>query len=70
MLDLKWADAFIGLANAAVIDEMNTTNGTTSISAGFDDATVASGKCIYVEFQADPDSAITQANINVTFDYD
>ena len=68
--DLKWADAFIGLANAAVIDELDTTSGAASISEGFDDATVASGKCIYIEFQADPDSGITQIGIDVTFDYD
>jgi len=68
--DLKWADAFIGLANAAVIDEIDTTSGTTSIAAGFDDADVASGKCIYIEFQADPDSGIKQVCVDVTFDWD
>jgi hypothetical protein len=69
-LDLKWADTFIGLANAAVIDVIDTTNGVTSISAGFDDADVASGKCIYVEFGAEPDEAITQVCIDITYDYD
>jgi len=69
-LDLKWADAFIGLANAAVIDELDTTNGVADIDAGFDDADVASGKCIYLEWQADPDAAITQVCVDVTYDYD
>lgn len=52
-LDLKRADAFIGVANAAVIDVMDTTNGTASedtdanINAG---AAVANGKVIYLEF--------------------
>ncbi len=69
-LDLKWADTFIGLANAAVIDVIDTTNGVTSIGAGFDDADVASGKCIYVEFGAEPDEAITQVCIDITYDYD
>jgi len=70
VLDLKWADAFIGLANAAVIDELDTTNGVASIAAGFDDADIASGKCIYLEWQADPAAAITQVCVDVTYDYD
>jgi hypothetical protein len=68
--DLKWADAFIGLANAAVIDELNTTAGVTTITSGFDDATVAASKCIYILFNADPDAAITQVTIDVTYDLD
>ena len=68
--DLKWADAFIGLANAAVIDEMNTTAGVTTITSGFDDATVAASKCIYILFNAEPDENITQVIVKVTFDYD
>jgi len=69
-LDLKWADAFIGLANAAIIDQIDTTSGTTSITEGFEDADIESGKCIYLEFQADPDAGITQASIDITFDWD
>lgn len=68
--DLKWADAFIGLANAAVIDELNTTAGVTTITTGFDDATVVAGKCIYILFNADPDAAITQVIVDVTYDLD
>ena len=69
-IDLKWADAFIGLANAAVIDICDTTVGTTDISADFDDATVASSKCIYWSFGAEPIAAITQFNFDITWDYD
>jgi hypothetical protein len=52
-LDLKRADAFIGVANAAVMDVLDTTNGASSegtaanINSG---ATVAVGKVIYLEF--------------------
>lgn len=52
-LDLKYADAFIGVANAAVVDVLDTTNGASSedtdanINGG---AAVANGKVIYLEF--------------------
>lgn len=69
-IDLKWADAFIGMASAAFIDVCDTTSGTTSIAAGFDDATIASGKCIYWSFGAEPDAAMTQFSFDITWDYD
>jgi len=68
--DLKWADAFIGLAGATLIVAIDTTNGTADVDAGFNDATVAAGKCIYVEFAADPDAAITQVCVKIRYDYD
>jgi hypothetical protein len=52
-LDLKYADAFIGVANATVIDVLDTTTGTSSedtdanINSG---AAVANGKVMYLEF--------------------
>jgi hypothetical protein len=69
-IDLKWANAFIGMASAAIIDVCDTTGGTTSISAGFDDATIESGKCIYWSFGAEPIAAITQFNFDIAWDYD
>ena len=69
-IDLMWADAFIGLGNSAAIDECNTVSGATSISTGFDDATVASGKCIYWLLNAEPDSDITQFAWDVKYTYD
>lgn len=68
--DLKWADAFIGLANATLIEPIDTTTGTTYIDSGFDDATVVAGKCLYIEFAADPDSNIKQAMVKIKYDYD
>lgn len=52
-LDLKYADAFIGVANAAVIDVLDTLSGVSSedtdanINGG---AAVANGKVVYLEF--------------------
>jgi len=69
-IDLKFADAFIGLANATLIEPIDTTSGTTDIDSDFDDATVAAGKCLYVEFGADPDSNITQAIVKIRYDFD
>ena len=68
--DLKWSDAFIGFANAAVIDVCDTTSGTTSITSGFDDATVASGKDIYLLLDATPDADITQLGCDISYTYD
>ena len=66
--DLKWADAFIGLANATVINDFDTTNGVredTSITAG----SVAAGKCLYFSFGASPSSDITQMGFDIEYIY-
>ena len=68
--DLMFCDAFIGNANRTVIDEMNTTNGAISITAGFDDATVPANKCVYIRFNAEPDAGITQVNVRATYTID
>lgn len=68
--DLKYADAFIGLANATLIVAIDTTNGTTDVDAGWNDNTVVAGKVLYVEFAADPDSNITQAMVKIRYDFD
>ena len=66
-LDLKYADAFIGVANAAVIDILDTTTGVStedtdaSINAG---AAVANGKVMYLEFG----TAYTEANHQIIFE--
>lgn len=61
--DLRYADAWIGLANAADIDEIDTTNGVSSedtdsnINGG---SAVSNGKVIYIGFDADPEGTCTQ----------
>jgi hypothetical protein len=68
---LKWADAFIGKANAAVIDDDITVAGAISIAAAaMDDPTIASGKCIYLLFDAQPDVATTQMCIDIVYTFD
>jgi hypothetical protein len=70
---INFADAFIGLANAAAIDDTATVGGVTTLTgsgAGFDDATVAAGKCIYLLFNAEPIAAIKQMSVDITYDFD
>lgn len=52
-LDLKRADAFIGVANSAVMDVLDTTAGASSETAAANinsGAVVANGKVVYLEF--------------------
>jgi len=68
--DLRYADAFIGLANAADIDEIDTTSGTSSedtnasINGG---SAVANGKVVYIGFDADPEGTCVQWNFEMWF---
>jgi hypothetical protein len=58
--DLKFADDINngGFANATVIDVCDTTSGAVTITTGFDDATVPSGKYIYLQLDAAPHADI------------
>ncbi len=67
---IKFADAFIGLANATVIEDTATVAGVTTVTSITGDATVPTNKAIYIQFEADPDANITQVSVNVTWDYD
>lgn len=66
--DLKYADAFIGLANPVVINDFDTTNGVRSDSS-ITSGSIASGKCIYISFDAQPEAAITQIAFDITYYY-
>jgi hypothetical protein len=66
--DVKYADTFIGLANAVVINDFDTTSGVRSDST-IATGDVAVGKCIYLQFDSQPNSAITQMTIDLTYDY-
>jgi len=67
-LDFKRADAFIGVANAAVIDALDTTNGVSTedtnanINGG---AAVANGKVLYLEFG----TAYTETTHQIIFEF-
>ncbi len=68
-MDLKFADSFIGLANATVVTALDTLAGTTETSS-FVDATIPSGKAVYLQFDTTPDSSMTQFGCDITYDYD
>lgn len=70
--DLKFADDINvgGFANATVIDVCDTTNGVVTITSGFDDATVPSGKYIYFQMDASPHADIVDFYIEVFYTYD
>jgi len=67
--DLKWADTFIGLGSAAVINDFDTSSGVRSDSS-ITSGSVASGKTMYLQFDSAPNTAITQMCVDVTFDFD
>lgn len=71
-IDLKWADDIFdgSFANAAVIDVCDTTSGAVTITAGFDDATVASGKYIYWSFGAQPHADWLDIWFEIYYTYD
>ncbi len=66
--DIKYADAYIGLANATVINDFDTTAGVRSDST-ITNATVTLGKCVYGSFDATPDANITTINMDITYNY-
>lgn len=66
-LDLKRADAFIGVANSAVMDVLDTTTGASSESTAANinsGAVVATAKVLYLEFG----TAYTEANHQCIFE--
>lgn len=67
--DLMFADTFIDLANATVINVCDTTSGVIDDSA-MADGTVPSGKAVYFQFDSAPNTAITQMSWDITWDYD
>ena len=66
--DLKYADAFIGLATPIVINDFDTAVGVRSDATILSGA-VAAGKCIYISFDLSPIAAITQISFDVTYTY-
>ena len=66
--DIKWADAFIGLAGATIINDFDTTSGVRSDSS-ITSGAVAVGKSIYLSFDTAPSSAIKIMNVDLTYHY-
>ena len=67
--DLKYADARTGLADATVINAFETTSGILDDSS-ITSASVASGKFLYLLFDAVPNASDTDDSICFTWDYD
>jgi hypothetical protein len=64
--DIKYADAFIGRANPVVINDFDTTNGVRS-DGSIASGNVASGKCIFIRFDAAPEAAMTQITFDISY---
>jgi len=66
--DLKWADNLTAFTGATLINDFDTTSGVrtdTSITAG----SVAAGKWLYLQFDAQPHADITWMTIHIEWDY-
>jgi len=70
--DLKFADdQFDGsFANATVIDVCDTTSGAFTATSSFDDATVPSGKYVYLQMDASPHVDIESIFLDLAWTYD
>lgn len=66
--DVKYADAFIGLANAVVINDFDTATGVRDDSS-ISTASVAAGKCLYISFDAVPESALKTISFDILYYY-
>ena len=67
--DVKYADTYIGLANATVINAFDTTDGVLSDST-ITSGAIAAGKAIYISFDTTPDAALKTITWDIQFDYD
>ena len=67
-LDMYYADAMIGLANATLMDVLDTTNGasTEDTDANINSGNaLANGKFWYLPFGADPEGTCTCLTIEI-----
>ena len=66
--DLKYADAYIGLANAVVINAFDTADGVL-VDASITAPNVPKGKCIYLSFDITPEAAMTEMAFDIAYHY-
>jgi hypothetical protein len=64
--NLYYADTFVGLANPVLLSALDTTNG--AYSSGVIAVTLPASKCMYLLFDAAPDTATTQFAVTLTMD--
>ena len=67
-LTFKECDAGVGCSSASTIEAVTTTDGVANITSSIDDASIASGKKIVVEF-SDPDNALVEVAILIEGTY-
>ena len=64
--DLKYADDFINLSNAVVINDFDTTSGVRDDNS-ITSPSVSNGKAIYIQFDSEPHENIKQMHFRMTF---
>lgn len=69
-MKLNHTDNFISRTSPTTIDVITTTAGVTTITSGFDDATIPASRCIYFAFTADPIAAIKSITVDITYTID
>ena len=71
-IDIQHAATFIGRVPGSdtVVDVCDTTSGLFEATSSFDDADIATDRCIYVTLSADPDDNIESIVIEVEYDFD
>lgn len=66
---LKYADDSKSFANSQIIAVCDTSSGGVTITSGFTNATVPSGKYVYLLLDAEPNAAIDDFYIEVFYNY-
>lgn len=67
---LCFADSRISKANETVICEIDTTDGTVTVTSGWTDNTVPAGKWIYYKNNERPDADLDNSTIQLRYSYD
>lgn len=67
---LRETNNFIGRGTPGTIDIITTTNGTTDILSGFDDATIAINRALYLDMMTQPEAALKSITIKITYTVD
>lgn len=67
---VKYADDPVTFPNSAIVAVSDTTSGAVTITSGFTNASVPSGKYVYLLFDAAPNENIDDFYIEIFYSYD
>jgi len=67
--DLKYADAFIGLANPVLVNDFDTTAGVRS-DGSITTPAIAAGKCLYLSFDVAPIVTVLEVAFDIAYTID